>query len=153
MVLICIYLMIRGVVHLSHACWPSGSLWRKVCSAPFNFFYMCSFINLFTSLWLRWVLAAARAFLWLWRAEATPWLWCVGFSLLWLLLLQNVGLERHHVVVTQGFGCPEACGICTEQGSPVSPALAGGFFTTESPEKPLLSPFLNLVLWVFVFEL
>ena len=40
------------------------------------------------------------------------------------------------VVVVHGHRCPAACGIFPDQGSnPVSPALAGGFFTTGPPGK------------------
>ena len=39
------------------------------------------------------------------------------------------------VAVTQGLSCPGACGIFPDQGS-MSPALAGGFFTTKPPGKP-----------------
>ena len=50
------------------------------------------FIHLCTYFWLRWVLTAARAFLSLWRAGATLWLWCASFSSLrWLLFLQSTG--------------------------------------------------------------
>ena len=41
-------------------------------------------------------------------------------------------------VVAHGLRCSEACGIFPEPGiEPVSPALAGGFFTTGPPGKPL----------------
>ena len=42
------------------------------------------------------------------------------------------------VVVVQGPGCPKACGFFLGPGiKPVSPALAGGFFLTGAPGKPL----------------
>ena len=79
-------------------------------------------------------------------------LWCAGFSLSWLLLLQSTG-SRH-----EGFS---SCGSralehrirsCDVQAlllhslwdlpgpglEPVSPALAGGFLTTALLGKPLL---------------
>ena len=41
------------------------------------------------------------------------------------------------VAVTHGLRCSGACGILLDKGSkPVSPAVAGRFFTTESPGKP-----------------
>ena len=73
---------------------------------------------------------------------------CVAFSLQCLLLLQRMGSRRggvgsavhrlqSSVVVAFGLCCSTACGIFPDQGSnPVSPALAGGFFTTEPPGKP-----------------
>ena len=39
--------------------------------------------------------------------------------------------------MTLGLGCPEACGSLPGPGiKPTSPALAGGFPTTEPPGKP-----------------
>ena len=45
------------------------------------------------------------------------------------------------VAVVHRFSCSMACGIFPDQGSnpSVSPALVGGFFTTEPPGKPLFS--------------
>ena len=40
------------------------------------------------------------------------------------------------VVVGHGLSCSMACGIFLVQGLKLSPALAGGFFTTEPPGKP-----------------
>ena len=46
------------------------------------------------------------------------------------------------VVVVQGLSCSEACGNLLGSGiEPVSPVLAGKFFTTEPPEKPKATPF------------
>ena len=39
-------------------------------------------------------------------------LWCAGFSLRWLLLLQSAG----SVVVAHGLSCSAACGIFPDQG-------------------------------------
>ena len=81
-----------------------------------------------------------------------------GFLLQWLLLLQSSGcvacglqqlqlmgsvVTAHRlqstgsVVVGPGLSCSKACGIFRSEIEPVSPALAGGFFTTEPPGKPL----------------
>ena len=52
-------------------------------------------------------------------------LWCVGFSLRWLLLLRSTGSRRAgfsscsmwaSVVVAHGFSCSVACGILPDQG-------------------------------------
>ena len=43
-------------------------------------------------------------------------------------------LEHRSIVVVHRLRYSEACGIFPLE--PVSPALEGGFFTTESPEKP-----------------
>ena len=43
---------------------------------------------------------------------------CVGFSLRWLLLLQNMGSRYlDSVVVAQGLSCPAACGLFPDQKS------------------------------------
>ena len=43
---------------------------------------------------------------------------------------------KDSVVVAHGLSCSVACGIFLDQGSnPVSPALAGRFFTTRPPGK------------------
>ena len=45
-------------------------------------------------------------------------------------------------VQAQGLSCSTACGIFLDQRiEPMSPALAGGLFTTEPPGKPYLSTF------------
>ena len=46
------------------------------------------------------------------------------------------------VIVAHGLSCSEAFEIFLDQGSNPYPALAGGFFTVESPGKPLV--FLSL---------
>ena len=72
-------------------------------------------------------------------------LWCVGFSLWWLLLLQSMGSRAQaSVVVAHGLSSCGARaqllrGIWDLPGpglKPVSPALAGGFLTTAPPGKP-----------------
>ena len=79
---------------------------------------------------------------------------CAAFSLQCLLLLQCMGSRpvgfssavhglQTSVAVAFGLCCSTVCGIFPDQGSnPVSPALAGGFFTTEPPGKPPIM-FLN----------
>ena len=70
-----------------------------------------------------------RLFLQLWRAESALWLWCAGFSLCWLLLLQSTGsrymasvVVAHglkstgSIVVVHGLSCSMACGIFPDQG-------------------------------------
>ena len=72
--------------------------------------------EVFTYLWLHWVLIAL----------------CGLFS---CCGAQALGMQTS-VVVVHGHCCPAACGIFLDQGSnPVSPALAGGFFTTGPPGK------------------
>ena len=68
-------------------------------------------IILFIYFWLHWVFIAACG-LSLVGASGDCWLWCVGFSLWGLLLLQSTG----SVVVAHGCGCSAACGIFPDQG-------------------------------------
>ena len=82
-------------------------------------------------------------------------LWCAGFSLRWLLLLQSTGSrctglsscgsrapERRlsscgtRAQLLRGMGDPPGPGL-----EPVFPALAGGFLTTAPPGKPTLLNF------------
>ena len=100
-------------------------------SSDYFFFY-----NFFIYFWLSWVLIAVRAFLQVRRADATPQLRCVGFSLRWLLLLQSTGLyglqasvvaarglsrcgsqALEHKLNSCGARLLQACGIFLIQGS------------------------------------
>ena len=112
---------------------------------------------LFIYLWLCWVFVAARAFLWLWQEGATLQLWCEGFSLQFLLLLWSVGSRARglqypgtwtHYCGAQALEHRLSCGAWPQLllriqdlsgpgTEPGSPALAGRFFTTEVPRKPL----------------
>ena len=68
-------------------------------------------------------------------------LWCVGLSLRWHLSLQRVqvlGLVVAHDQLLYGMRDLSGPGL-----EPVSPALAGGFFTIEPPGKPLDPKFLT----------
>ena len=99
----------------------------------------------------------ACAFLQFRRAGASLWLHrCAGFSLQWPLLQQSTG-SRAHGLTGFGSGTSRAlvhrlnccgaeawllCGLWDLFGpgiEPVSPALAGGFITTEPPGKPLIA--------------
>lgn len=105
--------------------------------------------------WLRWVFTAAQAFLHL-HGQAGP-LWLMVRAsrcndLLQSLGSRHVGVSRRGtwaVVGVQGSkkhslnSCSaqncllsEVCGVFPDQGSnPMSPALPGGFFAPEPPEK------------------
>ena len=93
---------------------------------------------------------------------ATLQFWCVGFSFQWHLLWPNTGPRTHGLpgVTVQGLSsCSSralehrlsSCGarpwlLCgmwdlSRPGiEPMSPAVAGRFFTTEPPGKPYISP-------------
>ena len=119
----------------------------------YNFLFLC-----FHLLWLSQVFIAARVFLWLQRAGATLYLLGTVFSLWWPLSLRSTDSRAHGLqqlrcvgseVVTPGLqstgsvvavhrlSCSTARGIFPDQGSNLASALAGGFFTTEPPEKTL----------------
>ena len=52
--------------------------------------------------------------------------------LLWAHAESETGLEA----VAHRLGFSVACGISPDQGQTTSPALAGGFFSTEPPANP-----------------
>ena len=117
------------------------------------------FNNLCVYFWLCWVFIAAWPSLSLRQVGTTLQLQCMGFSLQRLFLLWRTGsrmlrlqeLQRvGSVAVTpglQGTGCVVvahkfSCHMWALPGSgiePMSPAVAGSFFTTEPPGKPFLS--------------
>ena len=64
-------------------------------------------------------------------------LWCMGFSLQWLLLLPpHIPGLAGLVVMAHGLSCPDALWHLPRPGiKPMSPALAGRFLTTGPPEE------------------
>ena len=111
------------------------------------FFKVILFIYIF---WLCWVFIAVRGFLQLLRMRATLQMWCAGFALKGLLLLWSAGSRVHGLQQLWLVGLEHKLSSCgawsyllhnmwslprTEIG-PLSPALAGGFFTTEPLGKP-----------------
>ena len=97
-----------------------------------------------------------------WRCSR---LWCTGFSLWWLFLLQSTGCRGMgfgsgagrlsgcglrlwgmwaSVVVAQGLSYSAACGIFLDQGSNLCPlALAGRLLSTAPPGKSTRNFFLT----------
>ena len=74
---------------------------------------------MFVYYWLCWVfIALCRLSLVVSRDHCL--LWCLGFSLWWLLELQSMG-SRNSVVVARGHSHPMACGIFLDQGSNLCP--------------------------------
>ena len=62
-------------------------------------------------------------------------------------------LSTGSIVAAHRLSCFEACGISPDRGiKPISPALAGKFFTTEPPGKPKPVPFGWLFCSVGVLE-
>ena len=66
--------------------------WRFSAPVPF-FVCFFKFFNLF-NFWLHWVFVAARGLSVVVASRGYSLLWCAGFSLLWLLMLQSTG-SRH----------------------------------------------------------
>ena len=105
---------------------------------------------LFIYFWLCWVFIAACGLSLVVASRGYSSLWCVGFSLRWLLLLRSPG-SRHAGVCSCGSRALEhrfrscgsraslLCGMWELPGpglEPLSPALAGRFLTTAPPGKP-----------------
>ena len=76
--------------------------------------------------WLCWVFVAVRGLSLVAASRGYSLLWCDGFSLRLLLLLQSMGSRRTgfsgcgtraSVVVVHGLSCSMACGIFPDQGS------------------------------------
>ena len=116
-------------INFCHSSWISISL---------STFIIIIFFSLFISFWLCWVFIAVGGFSLVAASGGYSSLWCVGFSLGWLLLLWSKGSR------CAGFS---SCGAWAQLFhsmwdlprpglEPMSPALAGGFLTTAPPGKP-----------------
>ena len=93
------------------------------------FFQINLFIYLLIYLWLYWVFVVACGLSLVVASGGYSSLWCTGFSLQWLLLLQSMA-SRHagsvivalrlliagSVVVAHGLSCSAACAIFLDQG-------------------------------------
>ena len=116
----------------------SDSSYRKGLSSFFIYYF-----------WLCWVFVAAPGLSLVAVSGVYSSSRRASFSLQWLLLLRRM-ISRlvGSVVVAHGLSCSVACGIFPDQGSnPCALALAGGFFTTASPGKPLILLFIFLQCW------
>ena len=110
----------------SCACWPSVCLLRRnVYLGLLPIFLFFFFLNLFY-FWPHWVFLAARRLSLVAVSGGYSLLWCAGFSLSWLFLLQSTGSRRAgfsscgahaSVVVACMLSCSMACGIFPNQGS------------------------------------
>ena len=78
-------------------------------------------------------------------------LWCMGFSLRWLLLLRSTGSRRagFSSCSTQAWLLRGVWDLPGPGLEPVSPALAGRFLTTVPPVKSLLFIFNSFSLQLF----
>ena len=78
-------------------------------------FFFCFFVGFF---WLHWVFVAACGLSLVAASRGCSSLWCAGFSLWWLLLLQSTASRlMGSVVVAHGLSCSAACRIFPDQGS------------------------------------
>ena len=65
----------------------------------------------------------------------------------WVIKHRQTGFQSTgSVVVVHGLNCSAVCGIHGPEIEPMSPILAGGFFTTEPPGQPLSYHF--YFLWI-----
>ena len=107
----CSISLIPGVVYLFYL------LFRKNFSCFKKVIYLCIYF------WVHGVFVATR------RPPvaaggASSLLWCVGFSLRWLLSSQSTGSRcTGEVVVAHGLSCPAACDIFPDQGSNPCPCI------------------------------
>ena len=73
--------------------WESGCQGLDPASVK-RFYCILFFINLFIYFWLHWVFVAVRGLSLVGLSGGCSSLWCTGFSLWWLLLLQSMA-SRH----------------------------------------------------------
>ena len=123
-------------------------IYTRLCMYIYTYTHFHILKYLFIYFWLHWVFVAARRVSLVEASGGYSSLPCVGFSLQWLLLLPSMG-SRHAGFSSCGSWALEcrlrSCGSQAQLlhgiGSsrprlkPVSPALAGGFLTTEPPGK------------------
>ena len=110
-------------------------------------FFCCFFkIYLVSSFWLCWLLIAVCGLSVVAEKGSLPWLWFLGFSLQWILLLRGMGAQSTMASVFAAHGLG-SCGPWAQLSLSMwvlpgpgivlmSPALVGGFFTTEPLGKP-----------------
>ena len=119
----------------------------------------------FIYLWLHWVFVAVHGLSLAAASGGYSSLWCTGFSLWWLLLLQSMG-SRHTGFSSSGLRALEgrlsSCGAWAQllHGmwdlprpgiEPMSPALAGRFLTTVPPGQSQFSTFFLLQIYLLIF--
>ena len=94
-------------------------------STPSPAFFLQNLFILFIYFWLRWAFVVARGLSLVAVSGGYSSLWCVGFSLRWLLLFWSTGsrcVAFSHcgmlgsVVVAHGLSCSATCGIFPDQG-------------------------------------
>ena len=115
-------------------------------------------LYVFVYFWLCWVLFHGFPLVVVNRGYSS---WqCEGFSLKWLLTLHSMALGLTSFSSCSSWALEYKLNSCGTQAElfrvmwnlpklrikPVSPALAGGFFTTESPRKPS-KHFSNRICW------
>ena len=81
-------------------------------------------MNLFVYFWLRWVFVAARRLSLVAASGGYSLLWCVGFSLWWLLLLRSTG-SRSTGFSSCGARAQLLCGMWDPPGPGLEPVPPG----------------------------
>ena len=136
--------------HISHhpTCWSMDHPSTHI--ATDFFFFFNEFNYLFIYFWLHWVFVAASGLSLVAVSGGYSSLWCAGFSLRWLLLLQSMGSRcvgfsscgsraLEHRLSSCGTWAWLLRGLWDLPGpglEPVSPALAGKLSTSAPPGKP-----------------
>ena len=107
--------ILHMVVHIHQSQSPNSSPPPLVSThplstsaSPFLSWLLFFFLNKFIYFWLRWVFAATRGLSLVVASRGYSSLWCAGFSLWWLLLLQSMG-SRHVASVVAAHGL-SSCG-------------------------------------------
>ena len=75
----------------------------KTAAGYFQSFFFFKFIYLVSCFWLRWVFVTAPGLSLVVVSGGYSWLWCINFSLQWLLLWQRTG-SRHPGFILQHVG-------------------------------------------------
>ena len=136
-----------GIIDINDDVWKNCLIKEKKHNQKYYFFLI--FVYLFIYFWLHWVFVAAHGLSLVAASGGYSSLWCMGFSLRWLLLLWSTGsrcmgfsscglwaLECRlsscgaRALLLPGMWDPPRPGL-----EPVSPAVAGGFLTSAPPGK------------------
>ena len=96
----------RGIIEERYYRGGSNRLLQLVFVLGFFYFYF----------WLCWAFVAAHGFSLVAASGGYSWSWCLGFSLLWLLLLPSTGSRCEGSVVVHGLGNCATFGILPNQG-------------------------------------
>ena len=108
------------------------------------------------NVWLRLVFVDAHGLSLVAVSRGDSLLWCVAFSLCWLLLLWSTGY-RHMGFSSCGFSCLQHAASSWTRNWTMSPSLADGFFihcTTREVPLVFLKNYLGhfRLFWIYILE-